>query len=83
MGKFQNVNFEELVVLKIAHDYNNKKPALQLFLNFEIFNSRIGKLAISAIKFISFHDMESFVIKTQAYEVILITQKLYRKVTKK
>jgi hypothetical protein len=31
MGKFQNVNFEKPVVLKVAHDYNNKKIVLQLF----------------------------------------------------
>jgi hypothetical protein len=30
MGKFQNVNFEKPVVLKVAHDYNNKKVVLQL-----------------------------------------------------
>jgi hypothetical protein len=31
MGKFQTVNFEKPVVLKVAHDYNNKKIVLQLF----------------------------------------------------
>jgi hypothetical protein len=31
MGKFQNVNFEKPVVLKVAHDYNNKKIVIQLF----------------------------------------------------
>jgi uncharacterized membrane protein len=31
MGKFQNVNFEKPVVLKVAHDYNNKKNVIQLF----------------------------------------------------
>jgi hypothetical protein len=31
MGKFQNVNFEKPVVLKVAHGYNNKKIVLQLF----------------------------------------------------
>jgi hypothetical protein len=31
MGKFQNVNFEKPVVLKVAHDYNNKKIVLRLF----------------------------------------------------
>jgi hypothetical protein len=31
MGKFQNVNFENPVVLKVAHAYNNKKIVLQLF----------------------------------------------------
>jgi helix-turn-helix protein len=31
MGKFQNVNFEKLVVLKITHDYNNKIIVPQLF----------------------------------------------------
>jgi hypothetical protein len=31
MGKFQNVNFEKPVVLKVAHDYKNKKIVLQLF----------------------------------------------------
>jgi hypothetical protein len=31
MGKFQNVNFGKPVVLKVAHDYNNKKNFLQLF----------------------------------------------------
>jgi hypothetical protein len=31
MGKFKNVNFEKPVVLKVAHDYNNKKIVLRLF----------------------------------------------------
>jgi hypothetical protein len=31
MGKFQNVYFEKPVVLKVAHDYNNKKIVLRLF----------------------------------------------------
>jgi hypothetical protein len=31
MGKFQNVNFEKPVVLKVAHKYNNKNIILQLF----------------------------------------------------
>jgi hypothetical protein len=31
MGKFQNVNFEKPVVLKVVHDYINKKFFLQLF----------------------------------------------------
>jgi hypothetical protein len=31
MGKFQNVNFVKPVVLKVAHDYENKKIALPLF----------------------------------------------------
>jgi hypothetical protein len=31
MGKFQNVNFVNPVVLKVAHDYNNQKIVLQLF----------------------------------------------------
>jgi helix-turn-helix protein len=31
MGKFQNVNFEKPVVLKVAHDHNTKKIVLQLF----------------------------------------------------
>jgi hypothetical protein len=31
MGKFQTVYFEKPVVLKVAHDYNNKKIVLQLF----------------------------------------------------
>jgi hypothetical protein len=31
MGKFQNVNFEKPVVLKVARDYNNKTIVLQLF----------------------------------------------------
>jgi hypothetical protein len=31
MGKFQNVNSEKPVVLKVAHDFNNKKIVLQLF----------------------------------------------------
>jgi hypothetical protein len=31
MGNFQIVNFEKPVVLKVAHDYNNKKTVLQLF----------------------------------------------------
>jgi hypothetical protein len=31
MGKFQTVNFEKPVVLKVAHDYNNKKIVPQLF----------------------------------------------------
>jgi hypothetical protein len=31
MGKFQTVNFEKPVVLKVAHDYNNKKIVVQLF----------------------------------------------------
>jgi hypothetical protein len=31
MGKFQNVNFEKPVVIKVAHGYNNKKIVLQLF----------------------------------------------------
>jgi hypothetical protein len=31
MGKFQTVNFEKPVVLKVVHDYNNKKIVLQLF----------------------------------------------------
>jgi hypothetical protein len=30
MGRFQNVNFEKPVVLKVAHDYNNKKVVLRL-----------------------------------------------------
>jgi hypothetical protein len=31
MGKFQNVNFEKPVVLKVARDSNNKKNVLRLF----------------------------------------------------
>jgi hypothetical protein len=31
MRKFQKVNFEKPVVLKVAHGYNNKKIVLQLF----------------------------------------------------
>jgi hypothetical protein len=31
MRKFQNVNFEKPVVLKVAHKYNNKNIVLQLF----------------------------------------------------
>jgi hypothetical protein len=31
MGEFQTVNFEKPVVLKVAHDCNNKKIVLQLF----------------------------------------------------
>jgi hypothetical protein len=31
MRKFQNVNFEKPVVLKVAHDYNNRKIVVQLF----------------------------------------------------
>jgi hypothetical protein len=31
MGKFQNVYFEKPVVLKVPHDYKNKKIVLQLF----------------------------------------------------
>jgi hypothetical protein len=31
MGKFQTVNLEKPAVLKVAHDYNNKKIVLQLF----------------------------------------------------
>jgi hypothetical protein len=31
MRNFQNVNFEKPVVLKDAHDYNNKKIVLQIF----------------------------------------------------
>jgi hypothetical protein len=31
MVKFQNVNFEKPVVLKVAHDHNNKKIVQQLF----------------------------------------------------
>jgi hypothetical protein len=31
MGKFQNVNFEKPVVLKVAHDHNTKKIVLQFF----------------------------------------------------
>jgi hypothetical protein len=31
MEKFQNVNIEKPVVLKVAHDYNNKKIVLRLF----------------------------------------------------
>jgi rRNA processing protein Krr1/Pno1 len=30
MGKFQNVNFEKPVVIKVAHGFNNKKIVLQL-----------------------------------------------------
>jgi hypothetical protein len=31
IGKFQNVNFEKPVVIKVPHGYNNKKMVLQLF----------------------------------------------------
>jgi hypothetical protein len=31
MRKFQNVNFEKPVVLKVAHDYDIKKIVPQLF----------------------------------------------------
>jgi hypothetical protein len=31
MGKFQTVNLEKPVVLKVAHDYNKKKIVPQLF----------------------------------------------------
>jgi hypothetical protein len=31
MGNYQIVNFEKPVVLKVAHDYDNKKIVLQLF----------------------------------------------------
>jgi hypothetical protein len=31
MGKFENVNFETPVILKVAHDCNNKKNVPQLF----------------------------------------------------
>jgi hypothetical protein len=31
MGKFKTVNFEKPVVLKVAHDSNNKKIVPQLF----------------------------------------------------
>jgi hypothetical protein len=31
MRKFQNVNFEKPVVIKVAHGYYNKKIDLQLF----------------------------------------------------
>jgi hypothetical protein len=30
MRKFQNVNFEKPVVLKVAHDSNNQKLVIQL-----------------------------------------------------
>jgi hypothetical protein len=43
MGKFQNVTFEKPVVLKDAHDYNNKKIDLQLF---KILRSRPSALKI-------------------------------------
>jgi hypothetical protein len=47
MRKFQNVNFEKPVVLKVAHDYNNKKIVLQLF---KILRSSIRASALK-IKF--------------------------------
>jgi hypothetical protein len=31
MRKFQNVNFEKLVVLNVVHDCDNKKIVLKLF----------------------------------------------------
>jgi hypothetical protein len=31
MGKFQNVNFEKPVFIKVAHGNNNNKIVLQLF----------------------------------------------------
>jgi hypothetical protein len=31
MGKFQNVNYENPVVLKVAHKYKNQNIVLQLF----------------------------------------------------
>jgi hypothetical protein len=49
MGKFQNVYFEKPVVLKVAHDYNNKKIVLQLF---KILRSSTRALALKIKNFI-------------------------------
>jgi hypothetical protein len=49
MGKFQNVNFEKPVVLKVALDYNNKKIVLRLF---EILRSSTRASALKIQNFI-------------------------------
>jgi hypothetical protein len=49
MEKFQNVNFEKPVVLKVAHKYNNKNIVLQLF---KILRSSTRALALKIKKFI-------------------------------
>jgi hypothetical protein len=46
MGKFQNVNFEKPVVLKVARDYNNKTIVLQLF---EMWRSSNRALALKIV----------------------------------
>jgi hypothetical protein len=47
MGKFQTMNFEKPVVLKVAHDYNNKKIVTQLF---KILRSSTRALALKIKK---------------------------------
>jgi hypothetical protein len=47
MGNFQIGNFEKPVVLKVAHDYNNKKIVLQLF---KILRSSTRALALKIKK---------------------------------
>jgi hypothetical protein len=42
--KFQNGNFEKPVVLKVSHDYNNKKIVLELF---KILRSSSGRLPLA------------------------------------
>jgi hypothetical protein len=49
MGKFQNVNFEKPVAIKVAHGYNNKKIVLQLF---KILRSSTCASALKIINFI-------------------------------
>jgi hypothetical protein len=49
MGKFQNVNFEKPVVLKVLDDHNNKKNVLRLF---KILRSFTRASALKIKKFI-------------------------------
>jgi hypothetical protein len=50
MEKFQNLNFEKPVVLKVAYDYNNKTIVLQLL---KILRSSTRALALKIENFIA------------------------------
>jgi hypothetical protein len=44
MRRFQKVNFGKPVVLKVAHDYNNKTIVLQLFKILRSFSASVLKI---------------------------------------
>jgi hypothetical protein len=47
MRKFQNINFEKPVILKVAHDYKNKTIVLRVLQLFKILRSSTRASALN------------------------------------